>query len=285
LSSPEASGPVTDVDNFVALLDLTRAADATWLGATPRGSERPNLYGGLVAAQALRAAHLSVPAGFDPHSVHSLFLRAGRFDEPVHFDVDVTRNGRSFLARRVEARQSGGVILSMLASFQHPEQGDSYQLSGPDTALPADDAPRVATGMETGMGGDGPFELVNAEPGDRRDGSLEWSAVRYWARARSPLPTDAGIHACALVAMGDLRTGTPPRVARAADAPVQMTTLDYSLWLHRATPADEWILFDLRAAGNGGARGLTYGVVFDAGHRQVASLAMELLLRDQPDRA
>ena len=83
--------------------------------------------------------------------------------------------------------------------------------------------------------------------------------------------------------MGDLRTGTPPQLARAADGPVRMTTLDYSVWLHRPTQADDWVLFDLRPAGNGGARGLTYGVVFDREQRQVASLAMELLLRDQAD--
>ncbi|HEX9504892.1 MAG TPA: acyl-CoA thioesterase domain-containing protein [Acidimicrobiia bacterium] len=273
---------VKGVDDFLQLLDLVPGGDGVWAGATPSGTERPGLYGGFIAAQALRAAHLSVGSELHPHSLQALFLRAGRFGEPVEFLVDVTRDGRSFSARRVEARQRGDIIFTMLASFQVTEEGDDYQLAPPRLDPPDAAQPLVSTGQETGTGGDGPFGIVAVPAGGHRDHTLDWSPTRYWAKARHALPDDSGIHACALVAMGDLRTGHPPRLARGSELPVRMTTLDYSVWLHRRFRADEWLLFDLKAAGNGGARGLTYGIVHDEHGGQAASFTMELLLRDQP---
>jgi acyl-CoA thioesterase II len=61
-----------------------------------------------------------------------------------------------------------------------------------------------------------------------------------------------------------------------------MTSIDYAVWFRQPCRADDWLLYDLRPAGNGGARGLTVGTVHDTSGRHVASLAMELLLRDLP---
>ncbi len=76
------------------------------------------LYGGQIVAQALRAADLTVKAGHLPHSLHAYFLRMGDPEEPVRFEVERLRDGRSFVARQVVARQSTGAILNMSASFQ-----------------------------------------------------------------------------------------------------------------------------------------------------------------------
>ena len=46
-------------------------------------AEQYSLYGGQVAAQALRAAGATVPAERLPHSLHGYFLRPGRVDRPV----------------------------------------------------------------------------------------------------------------------------------------------------------------------------------------------------------
>ena len=270
---------MTSSDQLPELLALEPGGDGRWSGVTPSGHDRPNLFGGIVAAQALRAGHLSAGLDRQPHSLHAYFLRSGRFGEPLLFRVDETRSGRSFSARRVEVSQQGGPILTMIVSFKVPESGDDYQVDPSGLGPPAEGAATTGTGTETGTPGDGPFELVDAPPGERHPGSLDWSAVRYWARARQALPDDPGIHACAIVAMGDLRTAGPPLAARADERPVRMTSLDYALWFHRPTRADGWLLFDLRPGGNGGARGLTYGVVHDAGGVQAASLAMELMLR------
>src|SRR6185436_1636801 len=79
--------------------------------------QRFSLYGGLVAAQALRAAGSTVASERVPHSLHGYFLRPGRVDLPVIYQVDRDRDGGSFSARHVRAVQDGEVIFSMLASF------------------------------------------------------------------------------------------------------------------------------------------------------------------------
>src|SRR4051812_19863955 len=59
----------------------------------PGAGERLSLYGGQVAAQALRAAGLTVPDDRLPHSLHGYFLRPGRVDRPVLLHVDRDRDG------------------------------------------------------------------------------------------------------------------------------------------------------------------------------------------------
>lgn len=261
------------------LLELERVDDRRWVAQTPAGSSRPTLYGGLVAAQALRAGHESVDSARQPHSMHAYFLRAGRFDEPLEFHVDVTRDGRTYSARRIEVTQSRGPILTMVASYQTPQDGDDYQIRSATVPVPSPSPLSSPTGYETGTGGDGPFEVVEAQAGQRVDGSLDWSPTRYWCRTRHRLGDSPIANACALVTMGDLRTHAPPRAASTLDGEVQMTSLDYSMWFHRDASADGWHLFDLRPGGNGGARGLTHGLVHSSEGLQVASFAMELLMR------
>ena len=267
-------------DELLEQLDLVRQGDETWRGSTPSGSGRPNLYGGMVAAQAMRAGNLSAGLGRRPHSIHAYFLSSGRFGEPLCFTVSPVRDGRSFSVRHVEVSQSSRRVMTMIASFQTPEVGDHYELVGADAPEPPEESISQSTGWETGTGGDGPFELVEGRVGPDRRGSLYWSVARYWAKARSPLPEDPGLHACALVAMGDLRSGHAPTIAMASHTPIRMTSLDYSVWFRTAALADRWMLFDIRAGGNGGGRGLTHGLVH-AASGQVGSFAMEMLLREE----
>src|SRR5690606_9638065 len=61
------------------------------------------------------------------HSLHAYFIRSGDHTEPIRFEVDRVRNGRSFCTRRVTARQSVGVILEMTASYQVDEEAPQVQ--------------------------------------------------------------------------------------------------------------------------------------------------------------
>ena len=78
------------------------------------------MFSGQAAAQSLIAAGLSIDAGWLPHSLHSYFVRRSDSAKPTQFQVDRDRDGRSFSARRVLARQNGEVIFSMSASFAVP---------------------------------------------------------------------------------------------------------------------------------------------------------------------
>src|SRR4051794_29695394 len=90
------------------------------------------LYGGQVAAQALKAAGGTVPPDRLPHSLYGYFLRSGDAARPTIFRVERDRDGGSFSARRVVALQGGEVVFSMSASFQGPGEGpDHLATQGP----------------------------------------------------------------------------------------------------------------------------------------------------------
>src|SRR5436305_14951266 len=106
------------MSDIASLLALERLDRDLFRGQNEDNArERLALYGGQVAAQALRAAGATVADDRLPHSFHGYFLRPGRVDRPVIFAVDRDRDGGSFSARHVRAVQDGEVIFSMLASF------------------------------------------------------------------------------------------------------------------------------------------------------------------------
>ena len=97
------------------------------------------LFGGQIVAQALRAAALTVDAEQEVHSLRAYFIRRGEHTEPIRFEVDRIRNGRSFSTRRVVARQAIGAILNLEASFHLPEDTADVQTVPMDTTIPAPD--------------------------------------------------------------------------------------------------------------------------------------------------
>ena len=69
--------------------------------------------------------------GRPPHSLHAYFILGGDPAEPIHFEVERIRDGRSFATRRVLARQRGEVIFVLSTSFQIEEEGLDHALRCP----------------------------------------------------------------------------------------------------------------------------------------------------------
>src|SRR6478609_4279740 len=120
-----SSGPDEVLED---LLDLEELDTNLYRAGNPAEQYMPHLYGGQVAAQALRAAANTVPEDRHPHSIHGYFLRGGRPDRPTIMAVDRDRDGGSFSARHVNALQEGEVIFSALASFHTDEASVDRQL-------------------------------------------------------------------------------------------------------------------------------------------------------------
>ena len=122
------------------MFELSPHGTDVYVGAGPQ-YPWGGLYGGQIVAQALRAATLSVDDGLEPHSIRAYFIRRGDHHEPVRYEVDRIRNGRSFATRRVVARQAIGAILNAESSFQRPESAARVQsvempvVPGPDELL------------------------------------------------------------------------------------------------------------------------------------------------------
>ena len=95
------------------------------------------LFGGQVMGQSLSAAMQTLPEGdWQAHSFHVYFMLAGTVTDHLEFEVDRLRDGRSFATRQVKAMQNGRTILTMICSFQHPEEGLEHQAPMPDIKGP-----------------------------------------------------------------------------------------------------------------------------------------------------
>ncbi|KAG9473753.1 hypothetical protein GDO78_004188 [Eleutherodactylus coqui] len=122
---------VTSVLNLEPLdKDLYRGSHH-WVPSTQR------LFGGQIVGQALVAAASSVTEDEHVHSLHCYFVRAGDPKIPVLYQVDRTRDGRSFSVRSVKAIQHGVPILTCQASFHRSQESPlQHQFTMPTVPAP-----------------------------------------------------------------------------------------------------------------------------------------------------
>jgi acyl-CoA thioesterase-2 len=257
-----------------SLLDLSQIfvlephGPDTYIGESPQYSWG-RIYGGLVIAQALWAAMQTVHEEHELHSLHAYFILGGDLSEPVRYEVDRVRNGRSFTTRRVAARQSGGAILTLGCSFQIREDGPDTQSAG----LPKDVALPESLTEEWDAGA----HRRNVETAEEPPRSM------CWARFPEKLGSDPRLHACGLAYLSDMNAMSA--VHRAYPLPrdqqqgMMGASLDHAMWFHRHSRADEWVLLDMNVRGMVGNRGLATGTVFSRDGTHAATIAQEGLLR------
>ena len=110
------------VTELIDLLDLEEIEIGLFRARQP-DTQLQRVFGGQVLAQALMSAIRTVDPGRVVHSLHGYFLRPGRTDIPIVYDVETVRDGGSFSSRRVVARQGGQVIFYLSSSFHRSEDG------------------------------------------------------------------------------------------------------------------------------------------------------------------
>lgn len=258
--------------DLAAALDLEALDRDLFRGVNSvHATQRPSLFGGQVAAQALMAAGRTVPDGRLPHSLHGYFLRPGLIDHAVVLRVDRDRDGRSFSARHVAAIQDGEVIFSMLASFQAAPAENVFADVGPMAAPAPLDCPV--------FGADPLLEMRQVTMTEVVDGRQLYSD-RIWVRAAHRLPDDPLVQACGLAYVSDLGTGfgrmTLPTIGNGGPS------IDHALWFQEPMRADEWVLLDLEPWKATPGRALYRGVMRDLDGRIGGTLAQEHLLRSEP---
>lgn len=259
-----------EIEDFAQLLAIKELDRDLFEAPSFPDQQRRHLFGGQVAAQALRAAMLSVAPDRAPHSIHGYFLRRGTSDRSVVLQVFRDRDGRSFSSRRVLAIQNGEVLFSAAASFHVDEPSPEYQLpkaagvASPEEAVPVN------------FGGPQQFFEIRGIPGDGVDTQVRF-ARRLWVRARVALPDDDGTHACALAYVTDFGSGFA-EVDIDGLAPAG-PSLDHCIWFHRPIRLDDWVLVDLWPLRALGSRGTYMGAVHDRHGALGCMLAQEALLR------
>jgi acyl-CoA thioesterase-2 len=268
------------VDQLLAMLDLERLDRDLYRAPVTDRREEGRLFGGMVAAQALRAATLTVDTDHHVHSLHGYFLRPGKPRAPLLLHVDRIRDGRSFTTRRVVARQDGEAIFSLSSSFHKDEPDGEYATPIPAGVPDPDDDVEWYASPIRNIEGFSPLELRNfaPTPPDER-GHIE-STRRVWLRTRGDLPHDRALHACVLTFVSDMGAVLAAAIAVGGSfGSVMGASLDHAVWFHRPIRMDEWVLFDLRPLSNAGSRGLVIGSFHSRDGVHGASVAQEALVR------
>lgn len=262
--------------DVTGIFELETHGPDVWLGESPR-YPWGRIYGGLVIAQALWAATQTVIDEHSVHSLHGYFILGGTPDEPVRYEVDRIRNGRSFTTRRVVARQSGGAIFAMSCSFQRHEDGVETQTAEFPPQAPN---PESLIHHQEGSG----IHRIDVKLAEEQPRSLVWS------RFPVKLGADPRLQACALAYLSDTNPIDAVATAHPRGLPPEeqwhdtyMTaSLDHAMWFHRPARADDWLLLDLDGHGIIRTRGLSTGHVFTGDGQHIATIAQEALIREQP---
>jgi acyl-CoA thioesterase II len=268
---------IQDID-FHELFELAPHGPDTFVGIAASYPWGARLYGGQVVAQALRAAAVTVTDHRPAHSLHAYFIRPGTRHEPIRYEVERLRDGRSFTTRQVVARQSTGAILNLSVSFHTRED----EADVPGAALPEDvPSPDDPSLLDHGWG-----RLLDRRATPLTAPGFDHGRTGHWIRLLADVGDDPILQACAMAFMSD---AAPSRAARSTHPDAtggaddrrrfQGASLDHALWFHRPSRAEDWHWFDTRSHGLFGGRGVVTGDVVTAEGTHVATMAQQVLLR------
>jgi acyl-CoA thioesterase-2 len=291
--SAALAGAKTPIDEVLQLLDLEAIEVNIFRGLSPKDRTQ-RVFGGQVLGQALVAAYRTVEDRVC-HSLHAYFLRGGDPTVPILYEVDRSRDGKSFTARRVVAIQHGHPIFTLSASFQVPEEGFEHQVPMPE-APPPETLPTEAElrakvmhllpeEARASFTKAWPIEMRHIEPVAFINPEKTAPLQRVWFRATGALPGALALHQCLLAYASDmtlLDTALRPHGVGWFDHKVQMASLDHAMWFHHPFRADEWLLYVQDSPSASGARGFNRGTIYRSDGVLAASVVQEGLMRPRP---
>lgn len=249
------------------------------------------VFGGQVLAQSIIAASRTVDEG-KIHSLHSYFLRSGDAQAPIVYNVDRSRDGRSFKSRRVVAIQHGRPIFTLAASFQLEQEGLEHQFEMPDVPMPEDlpsesNVPedrleQVTPLLRRWFTRTGPFDF---RPTRKRDVFKPKPQAPYsnvWFRLNEKIDAPDEMHRALLAYASDFHlvgTATLPHGISFVKDDLLMASLDHGMWFHRPARVDDWLLYSCDSPSSSGGRGLARGLIYDRHGRLIASTIQEGMIR------
>ncbi|XP_034763671.2 acyl-coenzyme A thioesterase 8-like isoform X1 [Acipenser ruthenus] len=265
-----------------------------WVPRTKR------LFGGQIIGQALVAAAKSVSEDVCAHSLHCYFVRAGDPKVPVLYQVDRTRDGRSFSVRSVKAIQHGQPILICQASFHQSQPSPvQHQFTMPSVPPPEElhsveeliqkylSDPNLAEKYKLGLNNllaqEVPIEIKPVNPPDIYHRVAMEPKKLFWVRARGHIgDSDMKLHCCVAAYVSDyyfLGTALLPYPQHKTHF---SASLDHAMWFHSSFRTDEWMLYECESPWAGGSRGLVQGRLWRRDGVLAASCAQEGVLRVRP---
>ncbi|MFT5014800.1 MAG: acyl-CoA thioesterase-2 [Patiriisocius sp.] len=267
-------------------VEATEAPDVFVGKAEPYG--RLGIYGGHFLGQALAAGFRTVEEPKVAQSFHAYFLNPGDPEADIIYRVSRLKEGRGADMRSISAEQNGRASFHMIASYKIPEEGDEHQPVMPDVISPeALEEKLAAAGRQfqppmmnknraTLMQITESFVPDEFKPG--REPNLQ-----TWMKSNHEGEVSARAAQCALAFLSDgtlmFNSVVPYGIPFATH---RLTSLDHSVWFHRACDVGDWLMFDQASTAAADGRGMNEGRIYDRSGKLIATAAQDSMLRRMP---
>jgi acyl-CoA thioesterase II len=285
-------GTSSDLEELLAVLELRRVDDDTFIGAHP--SKNPvRTFGGQMVAQAFVAASRTLSHDLPPSALSAHFIAGGDPNQDLEFHVVRLRDERRFANRRVDVVQNGVVLTSVLVSHMDGGHGLEHDVEAPVVPDPAS-LPKIGVLLE-GYEKVVPHFVEALRPIEwryandpawvMRDKNERLPYNRVWLKAEGEMPADPVIHAAALLYSSDTTILdsiiTTHGLSWGFDR-IFAVTMNHSVWFHRPVLFDDWVLYSTTSPVAAESRGLGSGHFFDRSGRVVATVVQEGIVKYFP---
>jgi acyl-CoA thioesterase-2 len=284
--------PVSDFEQLLAVLDLKRTDDDTFVGSHP--SKNPiRTFGGQMMAQALVAGSRTLKYDVAPSALSAHFIAGGDPEKDLDYRVVRLRDERRFANRRVDVTQDGALLTSVMISYMSAGRGLVHGVTAPTVPDPQG-LPKIGELLE------GYEEIVPLFAGALRP--IEWRYTndpawvmrdkggrlehnRVWMKSEGPMPADPVLHNAALVYSSDT-TILDSIITRHGLSwgwdRIFAVTMDHTVWFHRPVHFDDWVLYSTTSPVLNDSRGLGTGHFFDSAGQMIATVVQEGIVKHFP---
>ncbi|PAV61129.1 hypothetical protein WR25_27287 [Diploscapter pachys] len=267
-------------------------------------------YGGLLSAQALASADLTVPSDSKAHSLNNYFFLPVDTDQEISLSVSRLRDSSSFNTRIIEAHQNDQLVYTAIASYHSGNKPSAiHQSKAPNVPEPnefRDLGIELSEALQKHQNGERTlsksitrrmvdYDLrVQTHP----DSIIEMRAVdldRYlglkiveppvkdyfWLKTRTPLSSDdQKLHRWILTyGIDNMCPDSALRPHFGLEFMLSFVgTISYNLKYHRSFRADEWMLLEFESDTSVDSRLFTRGRVWQ-NQQIIASFDSEIIAR------
>lgn len=229
------------------------------------------VFGGQLLGQLIQTARLLCPDKA-VKSLHTVFAREGRADEPVTFEAIRHHDGRSFATLTVTGRQGTRVLATSSICMHVVEDGPEHQavadvppVLGPEHRLTLDLIPWETRAVDD-------LNLTSTGPPE----------FEFWMRTPDVDPALApalAAYATDLTLIGTALRPMDGLGQRGNGTQFTSAVTSHTLWFHRPFRTDEWLLLRQHSPLLAHGRCFGRGDVLTADGVLVASYGQEALLR------
>ncbi|GAY19072.1 acyl-CoA thioesterase II [Mycobacterium sp. shizuoka-1] len=284
-----------DLDDLLAILDLTALGDDAFAGAHPRKNP-PRTFGGQLMAQAFVAAGRTLAHDIAPSALSVHFIAGGDPAADIEYRVVRLRDERRFANRRVDAMQDGKLLATALVSYLSAGSGLEHNVAMPD--LPAPEGlptiDELLVGYEKVVPGFvealRPIEwrYTNDPSWIMREKGGMLTANQVWLKTDGVMPDDPMLHTAAMIYASDTTVLdsiiTTHGLSWGWDR-IFAVTVNHSVWFHRQVDFADWVLYSTSSPVAAESRGLGTGHFFSPLGDVVATVVQEGIVKHFPGNA